>query len=75
MENEFTHPAPDPRGRKPGFSVTFTRLLLIVCVMLFGVIVGMKVSDYFHGRYFQRRSTPWRSKPWKSRHWPRAKQP
>ncbi len=54
MDNQFSQePRPAP-AKSVIFSVVFTRLLLICCVLLFGIIVGMKVSDYFHGRYFER---------------------
>ncbi|MEM1297203.1 MAG: hypothetical protein AAGH89_17695, partial [Verrucomicrobiota bacterium] len=55
MDNEFSQMTTgQPPSRNAVFSVAFTRLLLISCVLLFGIIVGMKVSDYFHGRYFER---------------------
>tara|TARA_R110002096_G_scaffold4501_33_gene21276 strand:- start:301 stop:1194 length:894 start_codon:yes stop_codon:yes gene_type:complete len=55
MDNEFSQMTTgQPPSRNTVFSVAFTRLLLVSCVLLFGIIVGMKVSDYFHGRYFER---------------------
>jgi len=32
------------------FGPGFTQVLLLVCILMLGIVVGMKVSDYFHGR-------------------------
>jgi len=48
-------PAPAPRIRDNVrshfvFGPGFTQALLIICILMLGVIIGMKMSDYFHGR-------------------------
>lgn len=41
-----------PRNPKsnPGAGAIFTRSLLLISVLMFGIIIGMKVSDYFHAQ-------------------------
>ena len=50
-------PAPAPVARMRDnvrthfvFGPGFTQALLIICILMLGVIIGMKISDYSHGR-------------------------
>lgn len=36
------------------FGPGFTQVLLLVCILMLGIVIGMKVSDYFHERHMER---------------------
>jgi hypothetical protein len=36
------------------FGPGFTQVLLLVCILMLGIVIGMKVSDYFHERNLEK---------------------
>jgi hypothetical protein len=36
------------------FGPGFTQVLLLVCILMLGIVIGMKVSDYFHERQLEK---------------------
>lgn len=41
-------------NRSAIFSIYFTRSMLALCLVLLGALMGMKVSDYYWGRYWEK---------------------